>query len=57
MEIVCRRRANCQKEPRFGKSYCFAYLMGYFAGSCSGTIKNSVPRCICLVRVAQTVLA
>ena len=54
MEIVCRRRTNCQKEPWFGKSSCFACLMWYFPGSCPGAIKSTVPRCICLVRVAQT---
>ena len=56
MEIVCRRRSNCRKEPWFGKPSSFACLMGYFPGSCSGAIKSSIPRCICLVRVAQTVL-
>ena len=56
MEIVCRRRSDCQKEPWFGKSSSFACFMGYFQGSCSGTIKSSEPRCICLVRLAQTVL-
>ena len=56
MEIVCRRRSNCQKELRFDKSSFFACLMRYFSGSCSGAIKSSVPRCICLVRVTQTVL-
>ena len=51
MEIVCRRRSNCQKEPWFGKSSCFACLMTYFLWSCSGAIKSSVPRCICSVPV------
>ena len=46
MEIVCRMRSNCQKEPWFGKSSSFACLMGYFPGSCSGAIKSRVPRCI-----------
>ena len=36
MEIVCRRRKKSKKEPWFGKSSCFACLMGYFPGSCSG---------------------
>ena len=31
--------------------------MGYFPGSYSRAIKSSVPRCICFVVVAQTVLA
>ena len=53
IEIVCRRRSNCLKEPWFGKSSNFACLMGYFPGSCPGAIKSSVPH---LVRVAQTVL-
>ena len=57
MEIVCRRWSNRQKQPWFGKSYCFACLMGYFPGSCSRAIKSSIPRCICSGRVAQTVLA
>ena len=56
MGVVCRRRSNCQKESWFGKSSCFACLMRYFPGSCSGAIKSSVPRCTCLVRVAQRVL-
>ena len=56
MKIVCRRRSKCQKEPWFGKSSCFPCLMGYFPGSCSGAIKSSVPLCICLARVAETVL-
>ena len=56
MEMVCRRRSNCQKEPWFGKSSGFACLTGYFPRSCSGAIKSSVPRYICLVRIVQTVL-
>ena len=56
MEIVCRRRSNCQKGLWFVKSSSFACLMGYFSESCSGAIKSSVPRCIGLVSVAQTVL-
>ena len=57
MEIVCRSRINCQKELWFGKSYYFTCLMGYFRGTWSDAIESSVPCCICLVRVAQTVLA
>ena len=46
MATVCRRRSNCQKEPRFGKSSCFPCLMKYFPGSWSGVMKSSVPRCM-----------
>ena len=56
MEIVFRRRSNCQKKLLFGKSSCFACLMGYFTGSCSGAINSSVPCCICLVRLTQAIL-
>ena len=31
MELVCRRRSNCQKEPWFGKSSGFVCLIGIFS--------------------------
>ena len=31
MEIVCRMRSNCQKEPWFGKSSSFACFMKYIS--------------------------
>ena len=47
---------NCQILTTFSKYSRFACLMGYFTGSFSSTIENSVPLWMCLVRVAETVL-
>ena len=47
--------ANYQMST-FIKSSCFACIIWHFPWSCSGSIKSSVAHCICLVRVAKTVL-